>query len=76
MEKSVNSRGSIFGILGPSNRYSNEKGLISLIEPCRATMNTYEIYCLEGDLFEDVERFDSLDAAEAAIRSYLGESEQ
>ena len=74
MEKSVDVSGSIAGMLGPSNRYLNEKGCISLIHPCRTTMNLFEIYCIEGDLFDDIERFDSLDEAESAIRTYLGEA--
>lgn len=31
----------------------------------------WEIYCLEGELFDDAERFDSLADAEKAARKYL-----
>ena len=59
------------GLLSDSNRYSSEKGLISLLEPCRATMDCYEIYCLEGNLFDDIERYDTLDEVENRIKKLL-----
>lgn len=36
--------------------FSN-KGLISLLQPSRFTMEQYEIYCLDFDGFQDVERY-------------------
>lgn len=54
-----------------SKRYKTEKGEISLVEPCGITQNTFEIYCINGNLFEDVERYDSLEQAESSIKTYL-----
>lgn len=59
------------GLISDSNRYSSESGVISLLEPCGATMGCYEIYCLEGSLFEDIERYDTLDEAENRIKKLL-----
>lgn len=58
-------------ILGGSHRYRTDKGQISLIHPCRATSDTYEIYCIEGNLLKDVERFLTLEKAEKRIRKLL-----
>lgn len=52
-------------------RFTSDKGVISMVEPCMATFNTYEIYSIKGDLFEDIERFDSLEEAEARIKELL-----
>ncbi len=59
------------GLLSDSNRYSSEKGLISLLEPCRATMGCYEIYCIGGNLFDDIERYETLDEVENRIKKLL-----
>lgn len=59
------------GIVGDSHRYKSEKGIISLVHPCMATMDAYEIYCIEGDLFEDIERFETLNEAEERISQLL-----
>ncbi len=59
------------GLMGDSHRYSNERGEISLVHPCKVTLDSFEIYCIEGDLFEDIERFDSLAEAEARITELL-----
>jgi hypothetical protein len=59
------------GLLSDSNRYSSEKGLISLLEPCGATMGCYEIYCIGGNLFDDIERYDTLDEVECRINELL-----
>lgn len=61
----------INGILSDSERYITELGEISMLSPCRATFNTYEIYCCVGDLFEDVERYDTLEEAETRINALL-----
>ena len=53
-------------------RYRSPKGLISLSPPTHYTMGCWEIYCLEGDLFEDIERFDTKEEAEARIKKLLG----
>lgn len=58
---------------GDSHRYKTDKGEISLVHPCPVTMEQYEIYCIEGNLFEDIERFDTLEEAEARIKELLGE---
>lgn len=57
--------------LGNSHRYKTEKGEISLLHPCRVTFGSYEIYCIDGDLFEDIERYDTLKEAEARIYQLL-----
>ena len=48
------------GIMGDSHRYKSKKGGISLLYPCYATLDTYEIYCIKGNLFEDINRFETL----------------
>ena len=70
MEKFI-VENEIPGLLSDSNRYKTEKGEISMLTPCRATFNTYEIYCIEGDLFDDIERYDTLEEAEARINELL-----
>lgn len=67
----VENRVGNLDLVGDSHRYETEKGIISLVYPCYATLNQYEIYCIEGDLFEDIERFDSLEEAEARIKELL-----
>ena len=54
-----------------SHRYITKKGEISLIYPSYASMDLYEIYCIKGDLFDDIERFDSLEEAEKRIHILL-----
>jgi hypothetical protein len=53
--------------------YSSKKGKISLIllKKYFCGIDTWEIYCLKGDLFEDVERFDTKEEAEKRIREIL-----
>ena len=68
--QSVQSTG-IAGLLSDSHRYASERGEISMIYPCVASMHRYEIYCLRGDLFGDIERYDTLGEAEERIRSLL-----
>ena len=58
-------------LLGNSHRYKTNKGEISCVHPCMVTMEMYEIYCIEGDLFEDIERFDTLEEAEERINELL-----
>ena len=69
--KVENKAGLEMGLVGDSNRYETEKGIISLVYPCFATMDKYEIYCIKGDLFEDIERFGTLEEAEQRIRGLL-----
>ena len=70
MEKSILNIG-IEGLISDSNRYKTVKGEISLLTPCRATFNTFEIYCINGNLFEDIERYDTLQEAEERIHNLL-----
>lgn len=50
----------------PGISFQSEKGKISLLFPCMYTMYYWEIYSIEGELFQDVERFDS--ELEALVR--------
>ena len=54
--------------------YSSSKGKISLIKLPNYFgdgQDFWEIYSLEGDLFEDVERFKTKKEAEEKIKNYL-----
>jgi len=51
--------------------YESEKGKISLVSPSWVTGGQWEICCLEGDLFDDVERFPTKEEAEERIRRLL-----
>ena len=54
--------------------YSSPKGKISLVELpdyFRDAKTLWEIYCQEGDLFDDVQRFDSKEEAVEQITVYL-----
>jgi hypothetical protein len=59
---------SMFGV---SHRYKNDEGEISLITPSRMSNGFYEIYCIKGELFDDIERFDTLEEAENRIEELL-----
>lgn len=55
-------------------RYSTGKGTISLIKLLNYfndNKDFWEIYCLDGNLFEDVERFDTKTEAEVRIKELL-----
>ena len=74
MEKSILNSAIITDnkvLVGDSHRYKTKKGEISMIYPCRATHQMFEIYCCEGNLFEDVERYNSLDETEKRIIELL-----
>ncbi len=76
MEKYIKAREGVetipLGLIGSSHRYKTERGEISLVHPCRTTMDTFEIYEIsENGLFEDVERFDTLEEAENRIKELL-----
>ena len=58
-------------LVGDSHRHETKKGIISLIYPCITSRHLYEIYCIEGNLFEDIERFDTLERAEIRIEELL-----
>ena len=54
--------------------FSSEKGAISMIflpNFLSPGVDMWEIYCLKGKLFEDIERFYSKTEAENKIRDYL-----
>ena len=51
--------------------YSSKKGKISLIKLIGVGSERWEIYSLEGDLFEDTERFKSKKEAEQKILKLL-----
>lgn len=70
MERKI-VRTAIPQLVGNSHRYITDKGEISLLYPCRATMNTYEIYCIDCTLFEDIERYDTLEEAEERINQLI-----
>jgi hypothetical protein len=57
---------------GESHRYETDKGIISMVFPCFANFETYEIYCIKGELFRDVERYDTLEDAEKRIVELIG----
>lgn len=54
-----------------SFRFVTSKGEISLLHPSRVTDNYFEIYCIKGNLFEDVKRFDTEKEAIIAIGKFL-----
>jgi len=57
--------------------YTSTKGKISLVHLGFSDLflddNRWEIYCLEGNLFEDIERFDNLQGALKRIYKLLKE---
>lgn len=56
----------------PNNKvHTTDKGSISIIPPCQFTMDMYEIYCLEGNLFDDIERFYTKEEAMERINNLL-----
>ena len=72
MKKEIIERRESFGMLPPtSTTYSTDSGKISLIGPCSATSHTFEIYCIEGYLFDDIERYHTLEEAEPRIKELL-----
>lgn len=59
--------------------YTSGKGKISLIKLInyfRDGKDLWEIYCLEGELFDDVERFDTKKEAVITIKNYLSNKEK
>lgn len=64
-----NDSGNYFGFT--NYLYESNKGTISLITPSIISMELYEIYCIKGELLEDIERFDTLDEAEERINQLL-----
>ena len=63
-----------FGFGADHHAYSSDKGKISMVLLKNYFLDGrdfWEIYCLEGDLFEGVERFDTIEEAEQRIVGYL-----
>ena len=58
-------------LVSDSQRYKTSKGEISMVPPCQMTLDTFEIFCIEGDLFEEIERYDTLEKAEQRIEDLL-----
>ena len=63
---------AVVPMVSDSTRFLSSKGEISMLTPCFATGDSFEIYCIEGDLFDDIERFESESEAMSAIKKYLG----
>jgi hypothetical protein len=42
-----------------------------MLTPCMATFDSYKIYCIQGGLFDDIERYDTLEKAEERISELL-----
>lgn len=56
----------------PKNKvYTTDLGSISMIPPSFISNYSYEIYCLEGDLFDHIERFKTFEAAQKRINNLL-----
>lgn len=49
----------------------SDKGMISLLQPSNFTMMMFEIYSLDGNLFEDIERFDTEEQALSRCKELL-----
>jgi len=60
------------GLVSDSNRFKSNKGEISMITPCMGSMNMYEIYSLECNLFDDIERYSTEEEVYARIYELLG----
>lgn len=58
---------------GDSHRYETDKGIISLVHPCDMTFMSYEIFCIEGNLFDDIERYETLEMAEERILNLISD---
>lgn len=52
--------------------YSCDNNKISLVYPCFYTSDMFEIFCLKGNLFEDIERYGTLKEAENRINELFG----
>ena len=55
----------------PKQKFTTEKGSISMIHPCEFTDEKYEIYSLEGDLFDDIERYPTHEQVMKRINNLL-----
>jgi len=72
MWKKTIVRGEISLFIGDSHRYTTDKGTISLVYPSKYTCGMFEIYSIDGDLFDDIERYPTIKDAEDRIGELLG----
>ena len=68
-KETINS--GIGTLLSDSIRFSSNKGEISMLTPCESTRGQYEIFSTEGNLFEDIERYWSIEEVQARINELL-----
>lgn len=59
------------GLLSNSIRYTTKRGEISLLTPCYATFEAFEIYSIKGKLFEGIQRYSTLREAQHTINHFL-----
>ena len=52
-------------------KFSSKKGVISCLLPCVHTFNLFEIYCLEGRLFDDIERYNNIEEVNKRVEELL-----
>jgi hypothetical protein len=52
--------------------YETDIGIISLMYPCVATQHMFEINCIKGDFFNDIEMYFTLEEAERRIIELIG----
>ena len=67
---------SMANVIGTSIRYKSDKGEISLLEPCLATKYNYELQCIAGNFFDDIEYYPTLQDAEKRITDLLGPADK
>lgn len=58
-------------LLSDSYRYKTDKAEVSMLLPCTGTNGLFEIFCIEGNLFSDIERFATKEEAEKRIERLL-----
>ena len=68
IEKSIVKSGFDNGLLSDSHRYKYGEYIISMVAPCTFNNQSYEIFSIEGDLFDDCERYNTLDEGEDRIK--------
>jgi len=56
-------------------QFKSPRGVISLHLPCHLTFGCWEIYCLEGNLFDDIERYRTRGEVLNRIKTLLSEPE-
>ena len=71
--KKTTLQSGIEGMVSNAVYYETEKGIISMLTPCQATMNRFQIYSIKGRLFTYIERYESLEEVEERINELLNE---